>query len=921
MSQYLAEGLEASQHPLRRDVRMLGFELGRVIRQHAGEAMFGLVEQARALAKQRRDGDPEAEGQLQQLMADLDLDQMESLIRALACYFSLANLAEDRHRVRVLRERERDLFPDPRRESIGDAVRELVAKGMMAKDIEQLVASLHIEPVFTAHPTEARRRSVTRAIRRVRQDLIDLDDPRLLPSERMRLMTRIQTDLDVLWETDLIRTHKPTVLEEVKRSLFVVESLWDIAPRLVRSMRRALEQVQPGLGEHTPRFLTFGTWIGGDRDGNPFVTAGVTRATLIQLRQEAIKRHVRESEALFEKLSISSRHHPISDELQHALDHACEHWPDCAQAVRRVNETELYRRWLTVVRYRLEKTAQADPFEGLPDAAYRSAEAFRDDVMLIRDSLAANEHEALASGELTQWLDRVDIFGFHIARLDIREDSGKLHQAVGELLSAMRLTNSYVEMSEEEKVHWLTQPIDQDRALALSVDQLSPETRQTWELFVLLEKVARTFGDDSLGALIVSMTHHPSDVLTMLWLSQVAAAWCGDQQHSLLPIVPLFETIDDLDRASSILDGLYQHDAYRQHVAKTDQTQMVMVGYSDSCKDGGYLASNWMLHRGQSDIAQATERAGVKLMVFHGRGGSLGRGGGPAARGIKSLPSASVDGRVRLTEQGEVLAERYDDPEIARRHLEQLTWATMLVTAQKGDDLPDAWTQALSQASEVSFDHYRAFREHPTFLDYFNLATPIDAIESLPIGSRPSRRGGKRDLSSLRAIPYTFAWTQSRHLLTGFYGLGTGLTQAAQTHGWEVFQEMYQKWSLVTAIVDNAELALSKADLSIAHLYAGLASQWMNTDELWQAYESEYQRTREALTRITGREGLLEPIPWLARSIEVRNPYVDPLNVIQIELMKRARNQDAADSATLDRLNELIRFSVQAIALGLRTTG
>ena len=954
MSHYLAEGLAKAEQPLRRDVRMLGFELGRVLRKHAGRGLFHLVEEVRSLSKARRDGDAAAETALRRRLAELPLDEIGRLVRALSAYFFLANLAEERHRIRVLRQREAESHPHPRAESIGAAVHELARSGMSPAEVEQAIASLDIQLVLTAHPTEARRRTLTRAVRRVRRDLIELEDPRLLPGERAALTRRIATDLDVLWETDLLRPKRPTVLEEVKRSLFVFESLWEVVPGLCDAVRKALPgdpdsrhaagETRPEPHDHVDepnpagqresegaasRWLRFGSWIGGDRDGNPFVTPEVTRETLVELRRGAVAKHLDQCLTLFDRLSISSRYHPISDALAEATAQAIARWPDCARRVKRLPETEPYRRWFAVLRYRLERTAEADPFEPTPAGAYASVASLRRDVELARRSLLENGHANLAHGDLRAWLDRIDVFAFHLASLDVREDSRSLHAAVGELMAAAKLQDDYASLDEAGKAAVLTAPVDGDAVRRLDAATLSEGARHTSELFVLLEQAARRFGGEALGMLVVSMTHHPSDALTMLWLSRAAAAWCGDRQACLMPIVPLFETIDDLDRCGEVLTAMLELPAYRDHLDACGGVQTCMVGYSDSCKDGGFLASNWMLFRAQRELARVADAHGVGLTIFHGRGGSLGRGGGPAARGILSLPSDSVRGRIRMTEQGEVLAERYDEPEIARRHVEQVAWATLKVSADHGDGVDSQWEAMLTAAADAGLDHYRAFRNHPGFMAYFDHATPIRTIETLPIGSRPSRRRERRSLDDLRAIPYTFAWTQSRHLLTAFYGLGIGLETAARGHrdgedaGWATLGEMYRRWPAFAAILDNAELGLAKADPFIARLYADRLADQPQAAELWPLYEAEYDRSVAALQRVTGREALLESIPWLARSIKVRNPYIDPLNFVQVELMERAEAaaRDGAEDREAERIAELLRLTVHGVALGLRTTG
>lgn len=911
-----------TDEPLRRDVRMLGLELGRVLRQHGSPDIYDLVEDVRHLSKQNRAGNKDAGEELEWKVKELGPDSLEELMRALASFFDLANLAEDRHRVRVLRARERGSHPLPRNESIGAAIEELKDAGYSADQVRDLLQNLDVELVFTAHPTEAKRRTVRTILRRLRNTLIDLDTDNLLPRERHWLFARLRTDLDILWETDLLLPRKPTVLEEVRRSLFVAESIWQVIPWLYRSMREACAKAFPCQPLESPEFLRFGSWIGGDRDGNPYVTHDVTRETLAILRDVALQKHLGECRELLSALSISDKRHRVSDELEIAIDNARSRWSPVADALQWLNPREKYRHWLTVIRYRLEQTTQSDPAEPLPDAAYRGAEDLARDVQLIVRSLRDNGHDDLAGGALQDWVDRIGVFGFHLARLDIREDSRRLNEAVGELMQVLGLANDYANLDEPGRQTLLSQPVEPGVAAKLDPDALSDRTGETWQLFELLHRSVATFGAEALGALIVSMTHHPSDVLTLLWLTRLAAAAAGEPDSPVrLPIVPLFETIDDLRRADRMLDRMLSVPAYAGHVEDTGHTQICMIGYSDSTKDGGYLRANVELYNAQQCLANVATHHGVRLICFHGRGGSLGRGGGPAARGILSLAAESVRGRIRITEQGEVLAERYDDPQIAFRHLEQVTWATLLTSTREDIRPEPAWVPQLDRAADAAFQAYRDLIDQPEFLRYFEHATPIDTIESLPIGSRPARRRGERELANLRAIPYTFAWTQSRHFLTAFFGLGTGLETAGDA-GWDAWRAMYQRWPMFQAIIDNAELALAKFDRPIAEKYAALVPDDQPGPGIWDTIREEFERSRDAVLKITGRNELLAGTPWLRRSIRVRNPYVDPINLIQIELIRRLRAPDGELSEEQeDRLNALLRLSVQGIAAGLRTTG
>jgi phosphoenolpyruvate carboxylase len=896
--------------PLRRDIRMLGFELGQVLRSAAGRETFDLIEEVRALSKLRRQGDAEAATKLRKLISGMTEKQASEVIRALSFFFDLANLAEDRHRVRVLRQRERELHPAPLRESIMAAVDAIKASGGDADAAQSLIDKLRIELVFTAHPTEAKRRSIRNALRRLRRGLAQLDDVDLLPCEREAVVDRMRTELAVLWETDTVRPRKPTVLEEVRRGLYVAEELWDVLPPIYRAMRTSLKHAYGERAWRIPAFLRFGSWIGGDRDGNPFVTADVTEQTLKLFRAAAFKRHAAEASRQIELLSVSDNHRCVNDELRQAIDAAIGRWPELAAIVDGVNPHEIYRRWLRVIRWRLEH------------GHYHQARELRGDVELITRSLRSSGLPQLADGRVADWLDQIDAFGFHLASLDIREDSRRLHEAIGELMKQTGIAANYAELDEHRREELLAKPVKPEQARRIDTSGLGEAALQTYELFGVLHRTHTLWGPGPLGMLIVSMTHHPMDVLAMLWLAHLGAAAHGESEPIRLPIVPLFETIDDLRRSEEILKRLLAEPAYRKHVEACGNRQVCMIGYSDSTKDGGYLTSNWQLYRGQARMTTLAASLGIELTFFHGRGGALGRGGGPAARGILSLPPDAVKGRIRITEQGEVMAERYDDPQIATRHLEQVTWATMLVTARGVDGPKPQWVELMHEASQRSYTAYRELVQDEGFVEYFSEATPIRSIETLPIGSRPSRRCGQRTISDLRAIPYTFAWTQNRQMITAYFGLGTALLPLIGDRIADL-REMYEQWPFFRAVIDNAELALSKSDMSIGREYAGLVRSRPVRERLWPIIEEEHVKATAAVLAITGKDQLLGATPWLRRSIDVRNPYIDPLNLVQIELLRRVNELPgtAEESEEVARLEALLRLSVQGVAAGMRTTG
>lgn len=912
-----------TDQPLRRDIRMLGFELGHVLRHHGSRELYQLVERVRQLAKNRRAGSDEADDTLRDTIRECSVDELAELARALTCFFDLANLAEDRHRIRVLRQRSGARYPSPRKESPGAALSDLAEAGLTFEQAQDLLNGLTIELVFTAHPTEAKRRTVRNTLRRLRQRLIELDRVDLLPAERDTLIENLKIDLDGLWETDTLRPRKPTVIGEVRRSLFAFGPLWEVIPRLYGGMRKALNKTYPGHAFDVPAFLRFGTWIGGDRDGNPFVTHQVTAETLAMLRVAAITKHIEQGRELFSRLSISTARRGVTSALQASLNDARQRMPEIVDILDHFHPEELYRHALRVIEHRLTATAQADPMQPVPNAAYADASELTADLTILQQSLIEDGHPELANGAIQDWLDRVTVFGFHFACLDVREDAQRLVSTCGEMIEQLALVPRFDELTEEAKQDLLARPLTEQHAAQLDLEALSPETRETLNLFILLHNAGKNYSPAAFGCQIASMTQKPSDVLTFLWLSRVSALIEGDAEPSMkLPIVPLFETIDDLNQAPTTLKGLWANAAYRQHVKDTGDMQVAMVGYSDSTKDGGYLAANAALYKCQATVADLAAEHGIKMCFFHGRGGALGRGGGPAARGILSLPPKAVNGQVRITEQGEVLADRYDDPEIAYRHLEQVTWAAIDITGKlalnTNPTVSSDWLDLMQVATDRSLNAYRNLREHESFLAYFDECTPIRVIESLAIGSRPARRRTQASLANLRAIPYTFSWNQTRHGLTAFYGMGAGLQAAKnkQGGGWETLQTMYQQWPFFAAVIDNAELALVKCDLEIAHAYADLAENPVSAHKVWTLIRDEFQLAKEAVLAITQRTELMSQTSWLDRSIKVRNPYVDPINFIQVELMRRQRNGDDSPE-----LADALRLTVQGIAAGLRTTG
>lgn len=884
-----------------------------VVREQAGEVVAEAVDRVRRLAWQRRAGLPGAEERLMAVLDSLDSETLRSVIRALSCFFDLANLTEDNTRVRTLAERadRATAAGQARPESIEAAVSRWKADGLSATEVQRLLDTVRVEPVFTAHPSEAKRRTTREVLRRLRHAVRDGESTEIL------LAT-----LTTLWQSDLVRPTRPRVSDEVERGLFFARVLLDVVPKIYGELRRSLRTHYPEHRFDIPAFLSFGTWIGGDRDGHPYVTSEVTSETLGVLRAEAVKAHRRRAEHLMGVLVTSSRQSGVEEPLGSRLKAFREKHPGVEERFSDLSTFELPRHWLRMMIYRFDACLGQAPAE----AAYDGPDEFHADLKALRDYFLEFRGERIVADAIDPWMDLAATFGLHFASLDIRQNTEVHGEALREVLAATGLADANSELSESQLVEILSA----EPPAELDVSGLSDQTQEVLRVFDLLAERIALGGLKPFGAYVISMTHNVSDVLTVLWFWKRAWNKLGlDRPAPSLPIAPLLETIDDLARGPVLLDELLKNSAYAEHLTRGgSRSQMVMVGYSDSTKDGGYFAAVWRLHRGQEQLAEIADKHGIALTVFHGRGGALGRGGGPAARAIQSLPQRAFGGRFRCTEQGEVLAERYDDRFIAHRHIEQISHATFVAAQPSATPTPAEWTEAMETVETVSRTAYRELVDHDGFLTFFDKATPIGEIETLPIASRPSRRRARRTLSDLRAIPWTFAWTQAREILPAWYGLGTGLAEWADSEGgsWDTLAQLYREWPMFTALTDNAVLALAKADMAIAHQYTTLIPEGAEGDDaraIWPMIEGEYQRAVAAVLLVTGQQELLASTEWLRTSIRTRNPYVDPLNIVQILMLGRKRDlvDNDGDEAEIETYSHLLRLTIQGIAAGLRTTG
>jgi phosphoenolpyruvate carboxylase len=916
-------GSGGARDPLAHEVRLLGALLGQVITEQAGADVFATVERIRKQTiSLRRDDDPLERERLDAELKALDLGPAEAVIGAFALYFGLVNLAEARARIRALRRRERAARDGILEDSVADAIDGLRRQAWSGADIDALVGRLVVAPVFTAHPTEARRRTVLVALRRCASLLARLDDPRLTPSEDRDIRRGLREEITLLWRTSDLRIVSPMPLDEVRTAMaFFDATLFRVVPRLYRALDSALDPptgraLGPAAdsgrsGTRPPRigpFLRPGSWIGGDRDGNPGVTAETTERTLRIQADHVLRGHEAVANRLMQTVAAAIPAERVDRALASRLARDAEDLPEVDRQLRRRFPDEPYRQRFGFIAERLRRTRAALVGEPAPlTGRYESPGALDAELVEITDALVADGLERIAYGEVTEWRWQVWTFGFHLASLEIRQHSA-VHAAALAAIEA-----------------------DASGATELSPGVTLDEVLAT---FRAIASAQRHFGPDACHRYIISFTAGPSDVTDVLRLAAAAAEREETVGHRAarpaLDVVPLFESSDALEGAGTILGALLDDPDYRAHLATRDDRQEVMLGYSDSNKESGLVAAAWLLHEAQETLALTARSRGVELTLFHGRGGALGRGGGPTNRAILGQAPGSVDGRLKLTEQGEVIAANYAEPAIARRHLEQMTGAILLASTPEHDaSLRRALVEGAPIMAELAATSRAAYRalvhDDPGFASFFRDITPIRELSDLRLGSRPAARG-RRDaaptIDSLRAIPWTFAWSQARINLPGWYGLGHALEGYREAHGdagLERIARLVRDWSFLASLFDNAEMSLAKADMGVARTYAALA-QGPGDDRRWSAIEAEYRRTVELLSRVTGRDRLLDGSPVLQRSVALRNPYVDSLSELQVRLLIRLR-ATSADDPERGRILRLVQLTVNGVAAGLQSTG
>lgn len=905
---------------LRDDVRFLGQLLGEVLIEQVDPDLLALVEKVRADAIADRDRGTPVAPDLVDEIAGLSEPRLSELVRAFTLYFYLVNAAEEHHRLRLLGQRSLANPGISRPESIEAAVRALREEGIGRARMEAFLARASIRPVLTAHPSEARRRTVLQHLQRIGALIADLD----LASNRGEVLSDLLEEVTLLWQTDQVRVTRPTPLDEVQTGLFFFDqTLFDVVPQIYRDLARALAEAYPGERWKIPPFLRFSTWIGGDRDGNPLVTDEVTLTTLAMHRASALRRYRADVARLGQSLSSSVRRVGVLPSLLDSIAGQAEALGEIGQQIVGRFPIEPYRQLLGLVDERLRRA------EARTEGGYLDAGGFLADLDLISESLRENRGARIADGALQDLRWRARAFGFHLAELEIREHSARHATALAEIFEATGVCSDYRALPEPDRVALLAAEIVNPRPLIPSILGFQPSTIRVVNLFRTIRVAQERFGEASCHHYIISMTHRVSDVLAVALLAKEAGLIDVRERQTprcSLRIVPLFEGIDDLRAAPGILDDLLTVPSYRRALAATGDLQEVMLGYSDSNKDGGFLAANARLYEAQDPMADACARHGAQIELFHGRGGAIGRGGGPMGRAIAALSARALDGRLKFTEQGEVVFTRYGNPGIAHRHLEQIVYATFLASlkprpADVSASPPRRWQETLDDLAGRSLDAYHALVDHtPGFERYFREATPFPEIAEHTIASRPVSRSTAESLEDVRAIPWGFSWTQCRVNLPGWYGVGSAVDGflAAHPDAETLLQEMYRDWPVFRSILDNSQISLATADLAIARLYRDAVTDPIVATTIYGLIHEEFERSKRAIVTITAESDLLERSPVLAQSIRLRNPYVDPLHVAQALLLRTLRRGGLYGDR---RPVELVLQTINGIAAGVQTTG
>lgn len=929
MSTNSVKDLREKLKPLRDDVRWLGKMLGRVLIEQEGRAFYELVESVRQMAiGLRKQHSEELEAEFVKKIRSQRIDKITKLIRAFTVYFQLVNLAEDQHRIR--RKRWYEEQPNHyQRGSLEDIIDRISKSGLTYNEVKKALPEVSIELVLTAHPTEAQRRSILEKLLAIERLLQKREYYKLTCRERAEVEEEIYLNLSLLWQTDELRHRKQTVFDEINNGLFYLDEIFfDAIPTTLFRFYGLLERLYGKKMTPDP-FLRIGSWIGGDRDANPFITHNVTLETMRRQKDLVLRKYIKRVGSLIKEYSQSVYLVGASRKLSRSIEEDIRVLPLFANSVREKSQNEPYRKKLMFIQRKLINTLRLNSLENerktasdkTIEAAYANAEEFAEDLKIVRESLEKNKAKGTLE-RLQTLLLSISLFGFSFVHLDIRENSAAIENAVSEILSGAGLCpQPFKALAGDEKIKILQKLIGSAPHKGLLQKRYSETTEEMLKTIEVLKTIEKSGEKNTMRSYILSMTRGSYDVLSILWLARETGV-------EKVMIVPLFETMQDLKNCEQIMRELYKNPHYSRHLKGIGQRQEVMLGYSDSCKDGGFLASNWYLFQAQKSLTRVAKQFKIKQKIFHGRGGAIGRGGGPVNKAILAQPAGTVGGRIKITEQGEVISSKYSNPHIAERNLELVLSATLKATLIDSNtpEKIEKWESVMSELAEVSYKSYRNLvYDTEGFVSYFMESTPIDEVSRLNIGSRPARRKSGKGIEDLRAIPWVFSWMQSRQTLPGWYGFGEAFQRYIETHkqaGLSALKEMYQEWPFFRILIEFMEMSTQKGDLYIARRYANLVSDKSLGQKVFNQISKEYDSTIEAILAITGQKNVLENTEILSHSIRLRNPYVDPLSYAQVILLERLRQADKAGKRKgAEDLERAIFLSINGVAHGLRNTG
>ncbi len=927
MSKRSLKLLEASEkdEALKSDIRELGIILGNILKEQEGEALYHIEEKLRALTKSlRTEYKEKTRKEIIKLINSLSVEEAHKVVRAFSVYFILVNAADEVNKVRQQR---RNILNNEAA-SVGSfdfTFQKFAEQKITAKTFEKIVNSINVEPVFTAHPTEATRQTILRKILTISRLLLKREISKNTKDELEEINRQLQAEITLLWQSNEIRFHKVTVKDEIQRGLFFFKDvLYNIMPKFYAHLNTKAN-VEFKYKNPLPALIHFGSWMGGDRDGHPYVTAELTKETLANNRKQILNLYLQDLDPLYISLSASSNIIKANKKLIQSINNDLSNLDVKSTDGILRDPSEKYRNKLYLISLKLQKTIDDSKY------GYKNSSEFIEDLNLIYNSLSENKGKLIADEKVLPLIYKVKTFGFHLVSTDIRQNSSLLRAAVANILDYSGAAKKFTSLSEDEKIKILTKEILNQRPLRNIFSNLKDATHQVLNELALIKWGKINISEKACNDYIISNCTSVSDVLIALLLAKEAGLLEINKdkiKNSVIDILPLFETIEDLRNCDSVMQNLFSNKAYSQHLKLRNKIQKIMIGYSDSNKDGGIVTSNYELYKGQKKLQHICDKNSVELILFHGRGGSISRGGGPVSQSILAQPAGTIEGKIKITEQGEMISSKYLIPQIAEKSLELMTSAVMLSTAQsiksknKNKDLLfDKYNTVIEKISEDAFAHYRNLINHKYFNDYFRTVTPIDIIEHIEIGSRPASRKKGNDIRSLRAIPWVFSWTQNRQTISGWFGFGHSINNAIENKitDWAALSAMYNEWKFFKALVDNIEMVLLKTDMIIGKEYLSLVKNKYGK-EIFEIINKEYELSNIAVLKIINEENLLDHDKSLQRSLLLRNPYIDPISFIQVRFIQEFRNKKLS-SKQREQMLSLLRYSVNGIAAGVRNTG